>query len=309
VYMAEQKGYLLTGGNGQHLLPALRRAILHATEIEITVSFIKYSGLDLIFGDLEAALLSEERNVSLTLLTSDYLNVTDPKALRRLMLLAERGAKVHVFEAGAQDSFHLKAYIFARSRQGIMESADAFVGSSNISRIALTDGLEWNYHIDYPNEGDSMAAQRLQEIRQQFNKLLTLEQVKALSYEWIERYQLRYEQARKVVAFKPVAPDADEPEPEPPTPRPHQQAALEALASERQRGVQKGLVVLATGLGKTYLAAFDAAQVQARRVLFVAHREEILLQAEESFLTVLPHLRVGRYTGKQKDDAFDLLFA
>ncbi|TCK07269.1 DUF3427 domain-containing protein [Marinobacterium mangrovicola] len=303
------KQYLLTGGENRQLLPALRRALTHASDIEIAVSFIRSTGLNLIFGDLEAALQSETRQVRLTLLTSDYMCITDPTALKKLMLLAERGADIHVFETGSADSFHLKAYIFVRSEQGDLISADAFVGSSNISAKALTDGLEWNYHLDYPNEQDSLAAQRLDEVRQQFQHLLQQPQVKTLSHPWIESYEQRYAQARKVVSIHTAKMDEQEPEPARPTPKPHQAEALAALVTTRQRGWQKGLVVLATGMGKTYLAAFDAAQMAAGRVLFVAHREEILLQAEESFLAILPHKRVGRYTGQQKDVESDLLFA
>jgi HKD family nuclease len=167
------QSYLLTGEGGNQLLPALRRALTHATEIEIAVSFIRSTGLNLIFGDLESVLKSETRNVRLTLLTSDYMCITDPKALRKLMLLAERGADIRVFETPSSESFHLKAYIFVRSEQGEMISADAFVGSSNISAKALTDGLEWNYHLNYPNEADSLAEQRLLEIRREFRELLS----------------------------------------------------------------------------------------------------------------------------------------
>lgn len=306
--MDNYPNYLLTGGKDQQLLPALRRALRHATEIEIAVSFIKYSGLELIFKDLEDSMQSL-RQVKLTLITSDYLCVTDPRALRKLLFLAERGADIRVFEAGKTDSFHLKAYIFVKSEQGVMQCADAFVGSSNISRPALTDGLEWNYHIDYPNEADSLAAQRLNEIRQRFVNLLSLPQVSPLNFEWIEAYQIRYDTIKNVIAFTSGVPGAGEPEPDIPDPKPHQKQALDALQFSRQRGLRKGLVVLATGLGKTYLAAFDVVNIEANRVLFVAHREEILLQAEESFLSVLPNKRVGRYSGKRKDTNCDLLFA
>ena len=302
------RAYLLTGGDGQQLLPALRRALMDATEIEIAVSFIRSTGLDLIFKDLDAALQSETRTVTLTVLSSDYMCITDPKALKRLMLLSERGADIRIFETGASDSFHLKAYIFVRSEHNNMVSADAFVGSSNISAKALTDGLEWNYHIDYPNDDDAQSQERLQEIRQQFQQLLSKSQVRSLTYEWIESYQTRYEKARKA-SSSVAAIDAQDPEPEIPTPKLHQSNALEALAQTRARGWKKGLVVLATGMGKTFLAAFDAAQCAASRILFLAHREEILLQAEDSFLAVLPNKRIGRYTGQQKDVEFDLLFA
>ena len=302
------RAYLLTGGDGQQLLPALRRALMDATEIEIAVSFIRSTGLDLIFKDLDAALQSETRTVKLTVLSSDYMCITDPKALKRLMLLLERGADIRIFEAGASDSFHLKAYIFVRSEHNKMVSAEAFVGSSNISAKALTDGLEWNYHIDYPNDDDAQSQGRLQEIRQQYQQLLNKPQVRSLTYEWIEIYQTRYEKARKA-SSSVAAIDAQDPEPEIPTPKPHQSNALKSLSQARERGWKKGLVVLATGMGKTFLAAFDAAQCSAKRILFLAHREEILLQAEDSFLSVLPNKRIGRYTGQHKDVEFDLLFA
>ncbi|AWB34837.1 DUF3427 domain-containing protein [Orrella marina] len=296
---------LLSGGEQSPLLPALRRALSQATEIEIAVSFIRSSGLDLIFGDLEVALCSQTRRVKLTILTSDYMSVTDPRALRRLMLLVERGASIRVYETDGSDSFHLKAYIFVRTEHGRLAGADVFVGSSNLSAKALTDGLERSFHLVYPNEADTSSERQVNEIRQRFRQLQRKPQVQELSFEWIERYQARHEQAQKVLPFDQYLNEkADNP-----TPRLHQRHALAALHAARTRGMTKGLVVLATGMGKTYLAAFDARQMQAGKILFVAHREEILLQAQESFLGVMPRKRVGMYGGKQKDPESDLLFA
>jgi superfamily II DNA or RNA helicase/HKD family nuclease len=301
--------YLLTGGNENQLLPALRRALTYANEIEIAVSFIRSTGLDLIFSDLEAALLSDIRNVKLSLLTSDYMSITDPKALKRLLLLTERGANVSVFQTGSGESFHLKAYIFVRCDNGEVNRADAFVGSSNISSKALTDGLEWNYHIDFPNNNDTLSEKRINEIRLQFQKLWEKPQVRRLSYEWIESYESRYRQARTVSPTHTARIDVQEPQPAIPTPYSHQLEALQALTKTRAHNFNKGLVVLATGLGKTYLSAFDASQMNAEKVLFVAHREEILLQAEQAFLSVFPLRRIGRYNGTQKDKLVDMLFA
>ncbi|HET8638026.1 MAG TPA: DEAD/DEAH box helicase family protein [Acidobacteriaceae bacterium] len=94
----------------------------------------------------------------------------------------------------------------------------------------------------------------------------------------------------------------------PPPPNDVQAQALNALAASRAAGYQRGLVVLATGLGKTYLTGFDTERFGAARVLFVAHREEILLQAEATFQRVRSKARVGRYTGTRRDDGVDLLF-
>jgi superfamily II DNA or RNA helicase/HKD family nuclease len=302
---------LITGMNGDSLWPRLRRVLATATEVDIAVSFIKTSGITLIYNDLKAALLSD-RQVTLRILTSDYLGVTDPAALNDLLTLVKYGADVRVYQSRSQ-SFHLKTYIFVRSQAGQMQSADAFVGSSNISKTALMDGLEWNYHIDYPNDLDQSAQQRIEEIHAAFDKFFALPEVVVLSKEWINEYVRRRGPQINVVNLRPADDDPIIPEREPdevaPTPREHQQTALNALLDTRQRGFGKGLVVLATGLGKTYLAAFDATAMQAKRVLFVAHREEILGQAERSFVKIMPTKTVGYYTGQQKDVHCDLLFA
>src|SRR5262249_39635580 len=105
-----------------------------------------------------------------------------------------------------------------------------------------------------------------------------------------------------------IAPGSDEQE-LPPQPSPVQERALEALAETRDAGFRRGLVVLATGLGKTWLSAFDAERVGARRVLFVAHREEILDQAAATFVRIRPRSRVGYYTGTARDADADVLCA
>lgn len=301
--------YLITGRDKHYLLHEIRAALKTATNIEIAVSFIRNSGLNLIIEDIEAAMSSSLRNVQLSLLTSDYMNITEPQALKRLMLLKERGADIRVYESKQATSFHLKSYIFVRNDEQGMTSARAFVGSSNISKTALTDGIEWNYRIDYPNDNDLESVARIQEIREQYNYLLTLPQVISLTFDWIAKYEYRYQQARIVTPLHSSASLPGEHEHEIPKPKEHQAEALVALSKARVEGLTKGLVVLATGMGKTYLAAFDVASFNAQKVLFVAHREEILLQAETSFLKILPNKKVGRYSGKQKDEEYDLLFA
>lgn len=301
--------YLITGRDKHYLLHEIRNALKTATNIEIAVSFIRNSGLSLVIEDIEDAMASSLRSVKLSLLTSDYMNITEPQALKRLMLLKERGADIRIYESKQATSFHLKSYIFVRNDELGLASARAFVGSSNISKTALTDGIEWNYRIDYPNDNDLESVGRIKEIREQYNNLLVLPQVTSLTFDWIAEYETRYEKARKITPLYSSAALPDEQEHEVPTPKEHQAEALEALQEARDSGITKGLIVLATGMGKTYLAAFDVANFNAKKVLFVAHREEILLQAEASFLKILPNKKVGRYSGKQKDEEYDLLFA
>jgi superfamily II DNA or RNA helicase/HKD family nuclease len=296
---ADSPDKLVTGGDNP-FLPHLCKAISQATEIDFAVAFIKATGLRLLLPDLHDALAAQEASTHasarLRVLTSDYLDVTDPDALRLLLLLQEQGAQVRVYEA-ANSSFHLKAYLFTRHVEAGQLHGTAFIGSSNISRQALQDGLEWNYRIDYPGDSGFLEAQR------RFESLFSHPKTVPLTDAWIERYE-----ARRVSQLQAVAPGSLEQEP-PPQPTTVQLAALDKLHATRQAGFRRGLIVLATGLGKTWLSAFDAEQAGARRVLFVAHREEILTQAAETFLRIRPKSRVGFFLGQVRDVEVDVLCA
>lgn len=299
VRAAEAARNLITGG-ADPFLPHLSRAMAQATELDIAVAFTKTTGLRLLLPDLEAALArapdSAEAPVTVRVLTSDYLDVTDPQALRLLQLLQEKGGQVRVYTTRGS-SFHLKAYIFGRSNgTGLIDGA-AFIGSSNISRQALQDGLEWNYRVAYPADKGFLEA------RQRFDELFVHPRAMPLTDAWIEDYE-----RRRVPPVQAVAPGSQEQEP-PPEPSSVQEAALDALAQSRADGFRRGLVVLATGLGKTWLAAFDVVRTNARRVLFVAHREEILSQAAQTFLRIRPGARVGYYMGERRDVEVDVLCA
>jgi superfamily II DNA or RNA helicase/HKD family nuclease len=294
----------VVAGGSNHFLPHLCAAIAQADEIDFAVAFIKVTGLRLLLPDLLSALNADRTRsrppARFRVVTSDYLDVTDPEALRLLMLLQAHGADVRVFES-AGSSFHMKAYLFAHFQEdpsgGPRLTGTAFIGSSNISRQALKDGLEWNYRIDYPADSGYLEA------RARFEELFTAPQTVPLTDRWIDEYE-----ARRVPPPRAIAPGTQEVDP-PPIPTSIQLDALAALSATRQDGYRRGLVVLATGLGKTWLAAFDAQQQGARRVLFVAHREEILEQAAETFLRIRPRARVGFYMGQTRDSEVDVLCA
>lgn len=286
---------LTVGGKQHHFLPKLCRGIKAADQVDMAVAFVKTTGLNLLFPDLITALQRASTKVRVRILTSDYLDITDPDALRKLILLQEQGAQVGVYQSRGS-SFHMKAYLFAGHKESTFWGR-AFIGSSNISRQALQDGLEWNYQIDFPpDRGYFEAASRFEELFQHPN-------VVPLTDCWIDDYA-----KRRRPPPQQVAPGSNEQE-KPPLANPVQKAALEALAQTREEGYCRGLVVLATGLGKTWLSAFDAVQMGARRVLFVAHREEILYQAAETYLRIKPNSRVGFYMGKQRDRSVDILCA
>jgi superfamily II DNA or RNA helicase/HKD family nuclease/phage repressor protein C with HTH and peptisase S24 domain len=297
----------LTTGGDDPLLPKLIHAINHASEIEIAVSFVQCSGLNLLFEPLKDAILN---GASLKLLTSDYLDITDPVALRELMSLPERGADIRIYQSDNKQAFHMKSYIFVKTDSGekVNELLDgcAFIGSNNISKSALTTGHEWCFRHDYLPPKTSQEALEFNYIRSAFDEIFAHPLVHKLDNNWISAYLNRRKKMQFVSVDHRLYPEEDF---EPVTPNHIQIEALTALAKSREIGYKRGLVVLATGMGKTWLAAFDVLQLKAKRILFVAHREEILLQAQRTFAQLMPEKSSGFYNAQNRQKEAELLFA
>lgn len=282
----------LIAGGEDPLLPHLVRHIDDACSVDIAVAFIMESGARLLIPHLRDLLA---RGGRLRFITGDYLDVTDPSALRQLLDL-EGEVDRFVFEAGTQ-SFHLKSWIFHhKDGQGI-----AIVGSSNISETALLRGIEWNYRAC------SSDSEGWRDVVTGFEALLKSPSIQPLTYDWIDQYDRR--RARSPAPKAPTLGVVAEAPPPPPEPHEVQVRALEALRTTRAAGYSAGLVVLATGLGKTWLSAFDTQAPEFKRVLFVAHRDEILTQAVDTYRSCRPTARLGRYTGAEKDVDADVVFA
>ncbi len=290
----------LVRGDDDPLLPHILEELSKADRADVVVSFILASGVDRVFAHFSDLL---ERGGQLRILTGDYLGITDPDALARLNDL-EGNADCRVFETGqgmdathprSVRSFHPKAYIFHRGDGGT-----AFVGSSNLSNTALTTAVEWNYRVIASRDRDGF-----REVCASFDTLFSHQSTRSLTPEWIDSYRLRRPR------HDPAGTEDIEPEAPREVPAPHdvQRNALAALEETRLAGNRAGLVVLATGLGKTWLAAFDCDRPEFKRVLFVAHREEILDQARATFRRIRPSAVLGHYTGERKDERSDVLFA
>ncbi len=281
---------LITGGDDaliRHLAVHLDRA----QRADIAVAFVLKSGIALLIERLRDLLT---RKGTLRIVTGNYLDVTDPDALLNLLDLREEfpdATDFRVFEANEQ-SFHPKAYIFYSTTGEEV----ALVGSSNLTATALTTGVEWNFRTVTARDPDGFAA-----VRAGFHELLSNPQVRRLDAAWIDAYRARRIPRPQVAGVIP--------EPPAPPPDPHvvQQRALRALAATRAAGNRAGLVVLATGLGKTWLSAFDSTEFP--RVLFVAHRDEILQQALSTYRRIRPHAHLGLYTGDQKVLDAEVVFA
>ena len=199
--MPEENHSLVTGGNDP-FLPKLIAGINQATRIDIAVSFVRASGLSLIKNALEDAL---EADAKVRIITSGYLNITEPKALRMLMILQEKGAQVKIFESG-NTAFHMKSYIFVHREDRSSKDGIAYVGSSNISQSALSHGLEWNLRVTSEENQSSF-----EEICTKFKALFDDQRAIILNNEWIDRYHAQYttqnpqEQTRSGVDVDPSA--------------------------------------------------------------------------------------------------------
>jgi superfamily II DNA or RNA helicase/diadenosine tetraphosphate (Ap4A) HIT family hydrolase/HKD family nuclease len=277
----------------QQVLDQLSEDLDQAREINFAVAFLLRSGWKRIAGRLWDLLV--QRQGKAIILTGDYLDVTDPDALQNLLDLSEVpevGGRLKAFVFGATKaklSFHPKAYLFISS----VGTEVAYIGSSNLSEPALTSGMEWNYRLP----------QIPLDVRRAFQGLVSHQATAPLTQEWLDDYRGR----RRAPSTPQPIEVATEPPSLPPEPNPIQREALEALGKTREGGNGAGLVVLATGLGKTWLAAFDSVNFQ--RVLFVAHREEILSQAHSTFRIIRPTAKLGFFTGKAKDLKSEVLFA
>ncbi len=283
----EEQEERIFGWEDKPLFASLTHDLAKARDVDMAVAFILESGLKRIEQHLFDVL---DRDGRIRVLTGDYLDVTEPRALHRLLDLktSTRGsAEIRVFQTTSELGFHPKTYL--------VHDRAAYVGSSNLSKRALEQGIEWNFRASDPAAVASLRAE--------FERLFVHPRTTELTPEWIRRYEAR---RKPDTHAEPHEVAGEVPQP-PPTPHQVQQRALAALAATRAAANRAGLVVLATGLGKTWLSAFDSASFE--RVLFVAHREEILRQAQSTYRAIRPDAVLGHYTGERKDLEADVVFA
>lgn len=278
-------------GDSRFLYYQLKMSIMNADRIDIIVSFLMESGVRLILGDLRKAL---NRGVKIRILSGNYLGITQPSALFLLKKELQDKVDLRLYN-NPNKSFHPKAYIFHQMNDG-----EIYIGSSNLSYGALTSSIEWNYRFN------KLANQK--DFDTFYSSFLDLFQNHA--YTVTDEVLLEYTKNWK----KPnVQKDFEKYESEDQKltniyqPQGAQIEALYALDKSRLEGFDKGIVVAATGIGKTYLAAFDS--IKYDKILFVAHREEILRQAADSFFNIRQSDDFGFFMGNQKDTEKSVIFA
>ena len=287
-------------GYDDYLYYHMKESFKKAKKIDIIVSFLMESGVKLLEQDL---IELKMKNIPIRILTGNYLNITQPSALYRLKDIFGDSADLRFFNEPNR-SFHAKSYFFEYE-----DGADMYIGSSNLSKSAFTSGVEWNFKLDKLTH--QVEYERYHQV---FEDLFYNHSIKITDAE-LDFYSKNWKK-NKIYQTTPfpntnftevAADEAPSYVTDLYSPRGAQIEALYHLKKTREEGFDKGLVVAATGIGKTYLAAFDSREYQ--RILFVAHREEILKQAEKSFKNVRPLSERGFFMGTQKETDKDIIFA
>jgi len=301
--------WLFTAGKGSpSLLQEIRRELASSDQVDILVSFITVSGvrkLQDVLQQITAKGAQQDGHAQpktrLRILTTTYTGATEARALDELARLP--GCEVRVSLDGRRTRLHAKAWLFQR-KTGF---GSAYVGSANLSGAALTGGLEWTVKL----------TQRAQEA-------LFARAVAHFETLWADSEFQRYDpedvEHRQALA---AALGRESFGGEPSTtisffdlqPKTYQLEMLEQLTTERAHGRSRNLLVAATGTGKTVVAAFDyrnTCRIEGGRprLLFVAHREEILRQAMRTYREVLRDPEFGDLlTGSHQPESWNHLFA
>src|SRR5690606_36539033 len=297
--------WLFTAGKGTpSLLSELRRELAAADSVDILVSFITVSGVRKLRDVLERATATGADGkppLQIRVLTTTYMGATEIAAVDELARLP--GCEVRISLDGRRTRLHAKAWIFHRDTG----FGTSYVGSANLSGAALTGGLEWTVkfterlqsdlflraaaHFDTLWEDPEFQAYdpENKDHRTSLQRALGNEATGAASTPLTSFFELQ--------------------------PKHYQQRMLEELNVERSHGRSRNLVIAATGTGKTIVAAFDyrntcRALKHRPRLLFVAHRREILEQALRTYREVLRDGSFGELlTGQDEPNSYDHLFA
>lgn len=295
-YTRLSQSELFTGSNaGVSLDSEIRKEIQSSDKICFLVSFIKWSGISIFQKEL---IEFTERGGKLKIITTSYMGATDYKAVEFLSTL--KNTEIKVSYNTESERLHAKAYLFLRNTG----FDTGYIGSSNMSRSALTNGLEWNLKVTTKEVGHiidkfkkTFETYWQDKDFESFDNSLHSEKLKVAL-----KKERTYDRSSAALYFdlKPF---------------PFQQEILEKLDVERSvHNRYKNLIVAATGTGKTVISAFDYKRFRkanpTAKLLFVAHRKEILQQAQATFQGILGDNNFGElWVDGIEPDKFDFVFA
>jgi len=272
--------------SGTKVLTSIKHSLAKCDEFWFSTAFITSSGVSTlitIFQELEA------RGINGKILTSQYLNFTQPEALRKLLKF--NNLDLRIVTSG---NFHSKGYLFKKD-----EFFDFIIGSSNLTAQALTINKELNLKVTAKKEGE-IILNFLNEFNKEFSGAVVIDD------NYIQNYEEIYEQHKEPI--KPpegISIDSDKV-----TPNDMQKEALIGLDKLRINGDKKALLVSACATGKTHLSAFDAKKANSKKLLFIVHRENITKKAMDTYRSIFsPDISMGLYTGNSKEADNDFIFS
>ena len=279
---------------GRKVISSIEDELLKCDKFDISVAFITDGGIAPLLQTLKTL---EERGIKGRILTTDYLEFSDPKALRKLAELSNIELKMYMTEE-AGEGFHTKGYIFKNK-----DIYRIITGSSNMTQKALSVNREWNTKIVSTEYGEYV-----KEILSEFESLWNSKY--SLNFEdFIETYELNYKiikEQRKIASSKKIA-SLEEYKLQPNV---MQVGFINNLNKLIEAGEKRALLISATGTGKTYASAFALRENNPRKALFLVHREQIAKQAIESYKKIFGNTKTfGLLSGNSKEFEKDYLFS
>lgn len=272
--------------SGSNLLVELLQELQTCKRFYFAIAFITQSGLICL---KECLKLLQEKNITGDILTTDYLYFNQPKALQELQQYPNLNIRIYT-----KENFHIKGYIFEQN-----DYYTLIVGSNNLTQTALKANKEWSLKINSLANG-ALINNTLSQFQQMWQEALPLTDI------WLKQYTDKYYSLQKLkrqfaTAQENISTNV--------TPNKMQQEALKALAKLQQNNKHKALLISATGTGKTYLSAFAVKKANPKRLLFLAHREQILKQACKTFAKIIPDIQYGILSANHKDFHKPYLFS
>jgi superfamily II DNA or RNA helicase len=275
---------LITNNQTTNFYNHITKLLLESKSFIFNVAFINFSGVQLL---LDVFSKLENKNIKGKILTSTYLNFTQIKALEKLKEFSN--IELKIYDSNSTNiGFHSKSYIFE-----FEDFYEVIVGSSNITASAFKSNIEWNLKTTIKK--DELF---LKNILDEFSFLWS--ESFEVNEEFLRNYKMFQEaqtQEKTFIFSKNIKTNF------------MQKIALEKLENLRQKNQTKALIIAATGSGKTYLSAFDVKNFQAKKMLFLVHRENILIDAKNSFENIILNKSFGLFTGNKKEKECDYLFS